>query len=574
MASTGTPSWWKIPSKERTLLLLRLNIAGYPTCKEKFRHYHNEMPGSKGKELSCSFPKDVLEPIFQNNESIYGEYIAGGRSINSLQDENTATQKWELDNWNLLTANTSSSISSISSSNNNKTYNFIFTDRSIPQDTSKFDIGVSAIEWNIDNDHNYDNSRDDGGGTSILVFRGTYSPGDYDNIEHWMMDYILEKSTDRMKQAWVDDSGLPWTSEMQSRLHDDTIDRLEIRAFLRLKGQEFPKNLIDAISSNEALQELLLDSSGDGLTLQDEVETGYWKLTKHIVDEVYARAFSQNRTLVISGHSQGGTRAQLASMYLHHKHGVKIPTVSFAATGSACVARHLFHSKANFLSDVDPMVAHDHITEYVHPLDPWGNSMLGQDNGGQVCYYGTSYFSMTDPTFKYCSQIYGWSGPTSIANENSPLPRDIDLQNNFKRCRYFTHNPKAMFMALARLLNEDGTTEDGGCQDIPVIPLEDSNGSCPTGSLTTEEDEAIGVVVLSVLVLVVSLVCCCCCRRTFRQQRQRRRQFGLHTGYMGTLTMHENYRDDDSDGEGALDDRQAILDFDEPVVSIELPSLS
>mmetsp|Transcript_28448 Transcript_28448/g.69224 ORF Transcript_28448/g.69224 Transcript_28448/m.69224 type:complete len:321 (+) Transcript_28448:452-1414(+) len=312
-------------------------------------------------------------------------------------------------------------------------FNLTFIDRSIPQDTSKFDIGVSAMEWNIDNDDNNDNSGvDGGGGTSILVFRGTYSPGDYDNIEHWMMDYVLEKSTDRMKQAWVDDSGLPWTSEMQSRLHDDTLDRLEIRAFLRIKGQKFPNDLVDTISSNSSLQESLLDSNGNGLTLQDAKDTGYWKLTKHIVDVVYARAVSQNRTLVISGHSQGGTRAQLASMYLHHKYDVKVPTVSFAATGSACMARHLFHSKANFLQDVDPAVAHDHITEYVHPLDPWGNSMLGQDNGGQACYYGTSYLSRPHPTFKYCSEIYGWSGPTLIANENSPLPRGIDLKKKFQ----------------------------------------------------------------------------------------------------------------------------------------------
>mmetsp|Transcript_28448 Transcript_28448/g.69225 ORF Transcript_28448/g.69225 Transcript_28448/m.69225 type:complete len:130 (+) Transcript_28448:1425-1814(+) len=129
-----------------------------------------------------------------------------------------------------------------------------------------------------------------------------------------------------------------------------------------------------------------------------------------------------------------------------------------------------------------------------------------------------------------------------------------------------------MYMALSRLLNEDGTTVDGGCRDIPVIPFEDSNGTCPTGSLTMEEDEAILVIVVFVVGLFVSLLCCYCACRRYRQQRRGRRQLGMHTGYMGTLTMDENYRDEDSYGED--NDRQGSSDFHEPVINIELPSLS
>jgi len=36
---------------------------------------------------------------------------------------------------------------------------------------------------------------------------------------------------------------------------------------------------------------------------------------------------------IITGHSQGGTRAALASMYMKKKYNLDIPTVTFAATG-------------------------------------------------------------------------------------------------------------------------------------------------------------------------------------------------------------------------------------------------
>ena len=81
--------------------------------------------------------------------------------------------------------------------------------------------------------------------------------------------------------------------------------------------------------------------------------------------------------MVLTGHSQGGTRAQLASMYLQKEYGIQVPTVSFAATGAACMARQLFDTSGNLLQDVNPFAAHDQIVEYVRPLDPWGNSMLG-----------------------------------------------------------------------------------------------------------------------------------------------------------------------------------------------------
>ena len=55
-------------------------------------------------------------------------------------------------------------------------------------------------------------------------------------------------------------------------------------------------------------------------------------MTQQIVDVAYAAAGGK---LLLSGHSQGGGRAALASMYLEKTHSVKVPTVTFAATGGA-----------------------------------------------------------------------------------------------------------------------------------------------------------------------------------------------------------------------------------------------
>jgi hypothetical protein len=74
-------------------------------------------------------------------------------------------------------------------------------------------------------------------------------------------------------------------------------------------------------------------------------------------------ALPAGQSLLLTGHSQGGTRAALASMYLRKRTGVSYETVSFAATGAACMARRLYNTGANFLRDVNPYIRHPQITE-------------------------------------------------------------------------------------------------------------------------------------------------------------------------------------------------------------------
>ena len=194
-----------------------------------------------------------------------------------------------------------------------------------------------------------------------------------------------------MYEAWTKDANLTWTDQMQDRYSDDEWAKLELRTAESFvfgrdrplkavgKGSSLSENLVKAISQNATLS-----ASLGGMTLKEAKATGYWKLTKFVTDQVAERARQANKTLVLTGHSQGGTRAQLASMYLYQKTHIAYPTISFAATGAACVARLLFDTTSNLLDDVNPFVRHENMVEYVHPLDPWGNSMLGIDNGGQV----------------------------------------------------------------------------------------------------------------------------------------------------------------------------------------------
>lgn len=480
LSSMPTVSDFTVPSRNRTLALMRLNVAAYPSCEVRIQ-----------RGFDCSYPEDVMAEIFENNLSIFGPNISG------MEQENMATQILNEQIWNESGGGSHE----------------MFRKISVPQETAEFEFGVQALEWN----------RAD---ATILAFRGTFTDGDYTNIENWMIDYLLEKSTDRMKQAWIQDAGLEWTAEMEERSRvDDRWAKLEIRAGESyILGRNRPlkdgltrkesvmQRLVDAVAMNDTLS-----SAIGGFTMKDAEATGYWKLTKLIVDEAAILARENNRTLVLTGHSQGGTRAQFASMYLYRTTGIAHPTITFAATGGACAARLTFDSNGNFLEDVDPFVRHENMVEYVHPLDPWGNSMLGMDNGNSVCYWGKLEAKLAEASrsdvledfnvgaYHYCSKIYGWPGPSIIAAQ-AGLSGDNELRRNFQRCRYFTHMAETILFGLEKNLLEDGTT-DGGCVSLSVISRQDPDQMCPTGKLSLEEKHAVeGILFVMVVMLLGCLL--------------------------------------------------------------------
>ena len=70
---------------------------------------------------------------------------------------------------------------------------------------------------------------------------------------------------------------------------------------------------------------------------------------------------------------------------------------------------------ANILDDVDPTTEHPQITDYTHPIDPWGSATLGVDNG-KVCFWGaTDLADANSSAREYCGRVYGYTGPTLIA---------------------------------------------------------------------------------------------------------------------------------------------------------------
>ena len=143
-----------------------------------------------------------------------------------------------------------------------------------PAETARNRTGVTALEWTRD-------------GVTVLAFRGSVTTGDRANIENWFLDFVLERSTARMKQAWTTDAKLPWTDTMQER-HDrgDLFARTAIRTLeVYTDGSpdsgEFAPELATAVreSADASLAALGLDEAA-------AKATGYWALTKKMVDDV------------------------------------------------------------------------------------------------------------------------------------------------------------------------------------------------------------------------------------------------------------------------------------------------
>lgn len=216
-----------------------------------------------------------------------------------------------------------------------------------------------------------------------------------------------------------------------------------------------------------------------GLDANKVGKTGYWEFSKAIADSVRS-SLGENETLTISGHSQGGARAALISMYLEKKYGEKHDTVTFAATGGSCFSRDLAYTSGNMLDDVDPYVSHDQVTEYVHPLDVYG--YLDYDVG-DVCVYGTQGLAESRAK-KYCEPVFGHQAADLMVAGS--VPGSDELSEKFARCRYFTHAWYAMNVDLMddNVLLEDGKT-DGGCKAQEAIPKDDSR--CPDVTLNSPD---------------------------------------------------------------------------------------
>ena len=234
------------------------------------------------------------------------------------------------------------------------------------------------------------------------------------------------------------------------------------------------------------------------LTEDEARKQGYWEVTKQIIETLHTEIMGgdSSKNLLITGHSQGGGRAQLHRMYLQKKHNMRPPVVTFGAVGPACFSRKLDGpGRTNMLDDVDPTVFYEDMTDYQHFLDPWG-SALGQDVGTS-CHLGKSnnsveLFKKTN-AYKYCKEIIGYSGAKLIVGIY--VDKKEPMKDYFSMCKFLTHTQVAIMMSLGDdILNEDGTT--AFCSKY-----EPNNLTCPTQS------EFIAGLLVGTFVLVMLLVC-------------------------------------------------------------------
>jgi len=351
-------------SKERVIALLGLNVAAYPG-------YHDAVVSSAvGTRTEMPLGADSKccgKPTFDFG---WGQVTMDGIDVEDRLWDPTNSSKFADDAAHHAISEAYMAVFADSAAAEGTTLDELYWPY-----TAKYDIGVAALEWQR-------------GDIKVLCFRGSYSGGDMSNIPNWFIDFVLEKSTAKLKKAWTEDAGLEWGADQQERESQSTSD-LAARTAIRGMSSD-PRGNYATAGYVEGFDADLVTAVGDdpemvghvdGLTEEEAFARGYWTITKALVDHVYGDTAS-SESLLLTGHSQGATRAQFASMYLREKEGVAIPTLSFAATGAACSARMFYHSvekanalsaRANILDDVgeQPYVAqarHSPLTTHRSPL--------------------------------------------------------------------------------------------------------------------------------------------------------------------------------------------------------------
>mmetsp|Transcript_3108 Transcript_3108/g.8626 ORF Transcript_3108/g.8626 Transcript_3108/m.8626 type:complete len:592 (-) Transcript_3108:81-1856(-) len=381
------------------------------------------------------FREEVMNPIIQAGESVYGASIKSYDDEKQAQNTHFQEIKTELEN------NGSHAVA----------------DGGFGIDTAQSESkGVHALEFTAAKLG------------KVLVFRGTQSDGDYDQMALFITDWIRKRMTAQLKYQWVTLAKLPWTSQMKE---DQAKWDPGYSTLLGLGGWWYTGSHLDDMSEIARREGLEKDK------VDKVAKTGYWEFTKHIADSVRDSLTDEN--LTITGHSQGGARAALTSMYFEKKYGVKYDTVTFAAVGGLCFSRDLSFSDGHLKEDVDPFNVHTQVTDYVHPLDAWGHFDY---DVGTTCSYGHTGLS-TSSVRKYCEKVFGHQGVDLMVAGNQGLEAELDL--DFARCRYFTHQWYSMDIDLSNdaFIDENGTA-DGGCTEQKPIPEDDPEGKCPSSQLT------------------------------------------------------------------------------------------
>ena len=152
-----------------------------------------------------------------------------------------------------------------------------------------------------------------------------------------MKDWILEKAGDSVIQAW-EGIGETFTDEMKSRKGGDLQSRCGMRAGTTLFTNMHNGDLAESV---------------EGVSASDIKKYGYWPITKLMVRSLLPADRDQNLdpTIYISGHSQGGARASLVSMWLEKEDGVAYKTYEGGGLNTSHGASDFLHF-SSFLAQV------------------------------------------------------------------------------------------------------------------------------------------------------------------------------------------------------------------------------
>ena len=198
---------------------------------------------------------------------------------------------------------------------------------------------------------------------AVVVFRGSHSAGDFNNMFLWFEGWFLERLKSQLMAHWQEATGEALSAEMQRRAG---LSDLSARAAF-----------LGATHGLIAKQDLNILKLGLVNTME-VMEQGYWPLTKQIFTALLPTV-DATKTLYITGHSQGGGRASLVAMWREKKFAEIIPTYTFDGVGVQCAVRYALPTA--YAADVDVGVGHAQITQYAHVLDAYGR-MDYQVGGG------------------------------------------------------------------------------------------------------------------------------------------------------------------------------------------------
>lgn len=221
------------------------------------------------------------------------------------------------------------------------------------------------------------------------------------------------------------------------------------------------------------------DYSSDYVSEDDIESFGQFPLSLAIAEEILGDDPTQDDVVDFSfhGYSQGGTRAQLVSMYYAHVHELRFRTVTFGSTGSQCFTyegKSMGNPADSWRSFVDPSDDHsDHIVGFYDGLDPYAVSL--DVNVGMRCMFGVTDVQ-NRPAVDRCMKLVG---------------KGLDILpavggGDVNRCTYYTHGTAWYPMVTENnasygYFQDQSGVPDGGCFVVPVAD-EDGDTCQPSGT--------------------------------------------------------------------------------------------